>query len=350
MTLPASTYDVATATVPAGNVTDFSLLVDLSRMSAAWWSAVDTTEGRKGRAAKDDGTELAVDFIAFDSVNETGIARVLWSGTIGTKTSVSLRIYPPMAANSTVIRSSTYGAYNAYNADWGGYWPLQDDATDRCAPRNDLTVSVGMGIGDATGKFGSATNFNEASTEYLEAPDDAAFDTNDDAITLMAWGKSSNRGTWQGLLGRQGSSTGHYAMLAQRGTSDDMSIRNLPAGGATVEARGGIFDDGVWQHWAGTVDEGDGEVELFNNAVSIATRTGTVTLGDQSGEVRIGNSMISPSNYWDGDIQDCQYHCTHRDDNWIGYEYDQSNDQASFWGTWTNVPVVSNRRRAMIVT
>lgn len=119
MALPATTYDTATLVNPSSSLTDFALVVDLSRMSAAWWAAVDTTDGTKGRAAKDSGpTELACDWLDFDSVNETGWLRVKWSGTLASSGTQTLRVYPPQAANASVSASDTYGSNNAYNANY----------------------------------------------------------------------------------------------------------------------------------------------------------------------------------------------------------------------------------------
>lgn len=80
--IPASNYATATITNPSSSLTDFSLMVDLSRMPANWWSAVNTSDGTKGRAAKNDGTELATDWINFNNIAHTGWLRVKWAGTL----------------------------------------------------------------------------------------------------------------------------------------------------------------------------------------------------------------------------------------------------------------------------
>lgn len=42
-----------------------------------------------------------------------------------------------------------------------------------------------------------------------------------------------------------------------------------------------------------------------------------------------------------GWVDDLQFHLTDRSAAWIEHEYEQTNDQATFWGTWTNVPVAA---------
>ena len=73
MTLPATMYSKNTIPNPTSALTNFSVMIDLANMGADWWTANGTeADGTKGRAAKDDGTELATDWIDFDHAAETG--------------------------------------------------------------------------------------------------------------------------------------------------------------------------------------------------------------------------------------------------------------------------------------
>jgi len=185
MALPSTTYDTATLVNPTSSLTDFTLIVDLSRMSAAWWAAVDTSDGTKGRAAKDLGpTELACDWIDFDDSAETGLLRVKWSGTLSDTGTQTLRIYPPVAANASVAASDTYGSDNAYDSDWAAYWPLHDEV-DRTANGYDLTAQGGVTVGGATGKLGAATDFDGSDDNLKNTT--AAPVPMDSACTIMAW-------------------------------------------------------------------------------------------------------------------------------------------------------------------
>jgi hypothetical protein len=113
----SGSFAVATISNPASAQTDFSLLVDLSTMPAEWWASVDTADGTKGRAAKDDGaTELATDWIDFDSGAETGLVRVKWTGTLASSGVQKVRIYSPRASRSSYGATDTYGSDNAYDA------------------------------------------------------------------------------------------------------------------------------------------------------------------------------------------------------------------------------------------
>src|SRR6056297_96504 len=94
-------YATATVTNPSSALTDFTLIIDLSTLPQDWWDAVTSSDGTKGRASKGDGTtELACDWIDFDDTAETGLLRVLWSGTLASTGTQEVRIYPPLSGNT----------------------------------------------------------------------------------------------------------------------------------------------------------------------------------------------------------------------------------------------------------
>src|SRR6056297_1214654 len=130
-------HALATVTNPTSALTDFTLIVDLSTMPASWWSAVSTSDGTRGRVYKGDGTtRLACDWIDFDDTAETGLLRVLWSGTLASTGTQELWIEPPVSGNDAVAADNTYGSDNAYDDDWEGYWP-DGGGSDRTENNND---------------------------------------------------------------------------------------------------------------------------------------------------------------------------------------------------------------------
>jgi hypothetical protein len=333
MTLPSTNYATATLVNPTAALTDFTLLVDLSRMPAEWWAAVDTTDGTRGRTAKGDGTELAVDWIDFDSVNETGWARVKWSGTLATSGAQVLRIYPPVAANAAVAVGATYGQYAVYASGWRIYSPQGGD-TNR-VDGVSMSAVGGVTVGGVAGKVGRATDFDGT---------DDGIDTNHngnhgaDGFTMMLWGYTR---------------ASEFSAFINNG-ADSFTLRPRTTGGtANFQSRGqgSILNSsaamtlGVWEHWAGS--SGPSGATLYRDGAADASDATAV--GDRT----IGNLQFAKrgaSSYLDGRMNEAQYHTPERPAAWIAHEFEQSDDQATFWGTWADNPLPSTgRRRAMVI-
>jgi hypothetical protein len=343
MALPATTYDTATASNPSSALTDFTLMVDLSRMSSAWWSAVDTSDGTKGRAAKNDGTELAVDWLDFDDSAETGWARVKWTGSLASSGTQIVRIYPPVSGNASVAASGTYGSDNAYNSDMLAYYP-DGGGTDRTSNGLDLTGAGGVDFGGATGKVGAATDYDgsgdEASTTasaILNLP--ATHD-----FALVFWANPDEVSSTAESIGWDGSDDLYLYV------NDDV----LGTGGArvfwrdiggSVISENGTDQTGNWGQYA-FVSRAADDHEMYHNTASAGTSSGTGTTGPFSS---FGVSPGSPS--YNGQMDELMLLSAAPSSAWLSHEYDQTNDNATFWGTWTNVPVASggNRRRRLIL-
>lgn len=337
MPLPATTYDAATLLNPGSALTDFSLMVDLSRLSAAWWAAVDSTDGRRGRASKDDGTELAVDWIDFNSVSQTGWARVKWSGSLATSGSQAVRLYPPQAANDVALRSSTYGAYNAYDSGWVGYWPLHD-LQNRVGTTGHLAGTIGHTPSTVPGKLGDAKLFDDSGTQYLDNTTDGPFITGF-PLTLMAWSNSDDLSIQTTILCVGGASAENRYARLRYNLGDTVPQMNI---GSSVEDVAGAATESVWQHHAAriTATQLEGYLNGVGSGSPAAHSESWSTISDLVIGARRANGISA--HYMSGIIDDAQLHAVERSDAWIAHEYAQTNDQASFWGTWTNTPVVTD--------
>src|SRR6056297_3267170 len=147
-------HALATVTNPGSAQTDFTLIVDLADMPANWWSAVTSSDGTRGRVYKGDGsTRLAADWIDFDDTAETGLLRVLWSGTLASTGTQQLWIEPPVSGNDAVAADNTYGSDNAYDDDWEGYYPFFD-LNDRTSNGRDLTAHDDAAVETGSGPYG----------------------------------------------------------------------------------------------------------------------------------------------------------------------------------------------------
>ena len=339
MTLPSnSTYDEATVLNPSSAVTDFVLFIDLSRMSAAWWAAAENTNKRRGRAAKGDGTELACDWLLYDHSGQTGFLRVLWSGSLAASGTQTLRIYPPQARNSIYLDTDTYGPDNAYSSDCVAYWTLYDnDIVDRTGNGWDLTADVALTLGGVTGKIGPATDLNDLGAMYSPS---AALNYSTGQFTTMAWAESEIGETsspWRGILSRNHGNGDIF--LGERGISDDITARGL-AGSTEHRATSSTITPGTPKHFAGGNDGSN--LFVYENGVSQGSTAAIPTAGSSTAAFEIGDSEVVPGNYWEGTIEQVWHYGVGLSGAFIEHEYDQTNDQAAFWGTWTNVAAPSS--------
>jgi hypothetical protein len=343
MALPSTTYDTATVLNPSGALTDFTLMVDLSRMSSAWWAAAENIDATNGRAAKDDGTELACDWIDYTHGSPVGSGwlRVKWSGTLATSGTQVLRIYPPVTGNGTVAAGDALGSNNAYDSAWAGYWPLSSDYNDRTANANNGSVNVGDGLlsaGDTSSPAGPVTMFRGPGADYISVAGVEAFEATTDKMTAFALARIDWPGTsaqsWEGILNRRdsysiqfsGSGTNVYFR-----TDDGVYSNNLESGAA------GHFD-GAFHSYAITYEVAEKRVVLDGVQAGIAA--GPHGMGAQSRTFQIGRPWIG-GNMWEGPIGHVHVHNDARSNSWIEQEDDQLMGQAAFFGTWTNNPLSS---------
>lgn len=334
MPLPTTGYATATPDNPTAALTDFTLLVDLSTMPASWWAEVDTTDPTKGRAAIDSSeVELACDWIDFDDTGETGWLRVKWTGTLATSGTQTIRIYPPVAANASVSAGDTYGRYAAYDSSWTGYWPMHD-GNDRTASGNNLTAT-GVSLGNAT-LIGGATDFELSSSHYCTHGNDSGGAT---AITMMSWFNAET------ITGTGANSQDIYS---ENYDANSFKLRQYIDGskycaqwrdgtpGTTATLTGGTtLSTGVAYHGAAVFDSAaDSHASYLNGSLD---GTSTTVVGALT--VSHGGSFLGAQRailrFFDGIIDEVQIHAAARSAEWIAQEYLQTNDQASFWSTWT---------------
>jgi hypothetical protein len=322
MAIPASGYDSATITNPGSALTDFTLIIDLSRMSSSWWADVNTSDGTRGRAFKNDGsTELACDWIDFDNTGETGFLRVKWTGTLAASGTQIIRIYAPNTRNVAVGASDTYGSDNAYDTYWEAYWPYDTDFNDRTVNSVDGSIGAGTPAIGTGGKIGNELVCENG--EWLEA---TMGTLSDSQITIMGWGYPSASSVC--MIGSQND----FEMLLRIDGGNLEFILNSFSSNDRVSGSTSINTTGVWQHLGGRFDEST--LEVFYNGSSDGSVVPVGSWGDLD-DLNIGTSDDGPTRDWVGSIDDLQIHSIGRNDDWIAQEYAQTNDNATFWGTWS---------------
>lgn len=320
-------YDSASFTA-AASVTGFSLLVDISNLSSTFGSSVQS-DGADIRVTKSDGTtELAYQLIdwAYNAGSPTGYLRILFSGASGTSAN-TVRIWADYTPGTATAydATETYGSDNAYDANWLRYYA--EDGTDRTSNGDDLTT-VGS-PGTTTGQIGTAMTF-PTSSDYFHETAAAVRDlptTHD--FTILCWFDPTtseddlNEYSWQGTddLG--------VGLNSTRTGSGDQRIfwRDI---GQLWSVNGSDLSSSGWHHH-GFVSRASNDHEGYTDGSSVATSTGSGTTGPFTefflGRGYVGNTSIC-------NINEFQIHDVARSDAWISEEYDQTNNNATYWTTW----------------
>lgn len=343
MAFPSTGY--ATQSVTAGaSLTDFTLIVDLSDMPADWWTENDTADGTKGRVFKEDETELAVDWISFDSGADSGWVRVKWSGTFSGAGANTIRIYPPVAANDSVAAGDTFGAFNAFDDDWKLYLPLDEVVNNDVDGYKDRTVNanhgqgVSMALPAVAGQVGNAQDF-DGSADYIDLPDVAYPIAN--GYTLVAWINTGGSSTGQ-IIGRDSFGGNRYWQFRVDSGGGKIRFIRFDASNNLVANFGTplSYNDSAQHQIVATFSTANGSV-IYVDGESVATDLDTTANRSDSGATPSIGSTGNGAEFFDGLIDEGQIHSTARSADWIAEEFASTDDNATYWGVWEFVEVLS---------
>ena len=343
MDLPSTTYDTATVLNPSSALTNFTLMVDLSRMSAAWWSAAENTNARRGRAAKDDGTELACDWIEYDHTGQTGWLRVKWSGTLATSGTQVLRVYPPVAANSVQLSNAAFGSKNAYNSTWIWYTPGHN-GVNRIDSSQESTANIQLSYTTAEGKT-SGSIYSGAITSPGQGLNSYNFGIEpitDFPVSILGWFKSSNAAARSGVqhpwgFSNEDNESGDYTSV---GTIDGEGggfrfITENEGVLTSVQSGAGVFNTGEWNHLATVATSSNLTGYDLGRDTSFSTsHSNPYATTDPPDQINFPPKNITAYG-WIGEVQ---LHSAELSAGWLAHEHDQTDSQAAFFGTWANTP------------
>jgi hypothetical protein len=319
-------YQSATGSAFAAAHTDFTLIVDISDFSAGFGSNVQS-DGGDIRCTKADGTtELPFDLIDWDynGGSPTGFIRVKFSGAGATGSANVVRVWYGYTGGTAVAydASETYGSNNAYDSNWWAYYPLHD-LNDRTSNARHLSA-VGTPPGVTAGKVGDGYEFDGAASEGLEYA--GANITGGTQLTIMGWGSNQLSGGGDGAM--IGSDVGFEMALRNAGNKVQFVLNSFStndrATGATTIGSG-------FRHWAGRYN--GSTIDVFYEGAIDASVTPTGAYATFSG-VSLGVFGGTASEAV-GVVDDVQVHTTGRASEWIADERSQANDNATWWGAWS---------------
>lgn len=316
-------YQSATGSAFAAAHTDFTLLIDIGNFSAEFGSNIQS-DGGDIRCTKADGTELPFDLIDFDynSGDPTGIIRVKFSGAGATGSPNVVRVWYGYTGGTAVAydASETYGSYNAYDSNTEIYLPLHD-ANDRTSNGRDGTPTGTPS--DVTGKIGGAKDFGGSSYYALSGLTSVLSTAN--SWTVSFWMKRPATPTTEGVMGSAASGSDAMGITLR----NDNELRATFYDGSFVSKSGSIGST-AW-HQITMRKDGSSLALLINNAAATGSNDASLSI---TVSTTIGNRNGGTLPYY-GALDDVQISSVARPDAWITDEYNQSNDNATWWGAWS---------------
>jgi len=324
--MPVRVATVRAADVPATQ-TNFPFYVDLGRVGA---TALTLADAQSSRWYTD--TDLV-----------TQMAREIVSLTEGHGKYASLTSTSKIAIDYDGIRAD-YAVGDTYgrNAVWSDYemvLHLESGVSDSTGNGHAQTAGSGITTG-VTGKVGKGSQYS-GSSSYSFVNGTFAGGTSD--RTLTAWVKSDvttgNRFAYsygldaaQRMMGFTSFNTTNWYSTVNSGDNDT----------------GVAINTSVYQKL--TIQYTGTQVLVHVDGVLEVTRTITINTG--TGNFTIGNYPGQTGVPLDGIIDELRFRPSETSTNWETTEYNNQNDEATFWGTWTTFgggPAAVNARRLFLM-
>lgn len=328
MALPSGNYDTATITNPSSAITDFVLLIDLSRLTDTFKSDWNTSSQGYGRAAKADGTELACDWINLDHTAKTGYLRVKWTGTLASTGLQRLRIYPPNTGNTQYAVGDTYGQYATYTGSIAE-WPFLTGTTERAkGTYDDLTVSEAVLQANGGYIFDGANDYLiEGANRIAPTQYQSGF-----TVSFLMNADGYGGGNYGRVLSKRngGVSTSGFAIYMNQPTS---AIRLGVNGGAEIDKSITI---GSLVHIVFTVSS-DALVTGYQNGVAGTPGSTNALSGITTNNAMYFGNTSDLIRGFDGLIKYIRILYGDKSSAWVTEEYTQLLDQSTFWGSWETI-------------
>ncbi len=184
------------------------------------------------------------------------------------------------------------------------YWNLDEASGNRADSHGTNTLTDNNTVASATGKIGTAGDFEKNNSEWLSHADNADLSTGDIDWTVQAWVQLESKpaGDYMCVVGKGGSG-GEYALFWN--APDDRFYLYVNGAFGSIKANTfGAPSLATWyclHIWHDSV----------NNLVGISVNAGTADTASYSGGITdgtgafaIGRDEIGPAGYWDGLIDE----------------------------------------------
>ena len=315
-----------TATVQSGQVTgthsDFPVYVDLSRLGIT-----TLAEAQSVRVYSDEAktVELPREIV---SLSECHVKVTSLSST--TELFIDYD-----GVRSDYATTATYGAENVWTNGYAAVYHMQETSGSII----DSTGNGHDGTGVSTmpnaiaGKVGGAQDFNGSS--YIDTNDDFADGASE--LTLSCWVKPDNFNLFNAMIMKHHGGTPR-AWGFQLQTDGQIRFQLFYSNGSNSSLDSGSGFKAIaasWNYVTGTYDDAANSRAVYLNGTQANTDSPTLGMQNDSSNVTLG-AYENGANKLNGQMDEVRIATAERTSNWITTEYNNQNDEATFWGTWTD--------------
>jgi len=354
---------VATLTIDhtkvSADLTDYPVLV-IANGDAGWADlyALAQEGGGDIRVFKsDDSTELPREIVSFSVSAETGEIHFKFSGTLSSSVDTDIHFYADGSSSDYAV-GATYGR-NAVWSDYFGVWHFQGaaatsgkllDATgngENWTENNSPSSASGV-QGQANGSYdmrGSSPAVGSTTgMDWLNMPSVMA-DIAASPFTMSIWFKPHIEHSTTVALFREedNGATGRKNFGLWLDSDEKISAGYAPDGsnsynvGATANAATvNAWSYGVFRRLVSSLYP---SVTLNGGTTVIGTTGGGTFSGGNNSfflNRRYNSTYSNSQRYMDGQYGEMRMRFDDVGESWLTTEYNNQNNEATFWGTWTD--------------
>ena len=316
------------STKVSADLTDFPVYVDLSDLSADFFSNVKT-DGSDIRVTKDDGTtEVPREVVAIDTGSSTGELHFKADGTLSSSTDTDFYIYYGNASATEPAVTATYGRNNVWT-DYDGVYHLQGNATNSAGTSYSELMD---GTSSSSGKIYGAYDFDGTSDELIT--NYTGF-SGTSTFGLSMWFNKGSGGGTSPMLAGVSSTLGStyeifYLMLANSKTNVQVAIKAGSSSYTDITTNTTTINAGTWYYNSCWYDGSNLYNKINNGTAASTTATGSLNTSTSDG-LDFANWKGQSQYQYDGLLDEIRFTTTPKNDNWYSTEYNNQNSASTFY-------------------
>lgn len=328
-----------------GSLANYTVILQGGQFISGVWANTDNGGGDLRFSSDQGGTaQLPCHIVRYDTTGSTADVRVRVPGLLtGTTT---FYVWGDVTGTTQPARTDTYGANNAYHANYDLVLPLEGNSNDATNEENNGTDTA-ITYGTAFGKIGQGADFVPGSASKIQMANDASLQpgTADWSVTFWAYRDDAGSADTPPVVSSRNWTAGvepGYS-VAIRGSNGALSSHysNGTTGFDSVDSTNVINGTGSWQFFTAIFDNVNNQLRYYKNEGTATDTIGTAfpAAVNQTNVLTIGRDQANTRQY-DGKFDEIRIYRGALSTDWIKTEYFLQNDPASYI---TSAPLSINR-------